>query len=74
MKNDSLRPSRFDRAATLAEIRIATLLDSDPGLVSSDPSEYYCDVVSETGEHSRMLWFDLEIFAESNSKLDPTLN
>jgi hypothetical protein len=74
MKNDSLRPSKFDRAATLDEVRIATLLESDPGLVSTNPNQSYCDVVSETGEHSRILWFDLEFFTESNPRFDPTLN
>ncbi len=74
MKNNPVKDSKFDRAATFDEVRIATLLQSDPGMVSTDPSEYYCDVISESGERCRMLWFDLEFFSESSSKLDLTLN
>ena len=72
--NASSQGSKVDRAATFDEVRIATLLQSDPGFVPVGPDEYYCDVISESGEHSKMLWFDLEYFSESNSKSDLALN
>jgi hypothetical protein len=74
MKNNSLENSNLDRAATFDEVRIATLLQCDSGLVSADPNDYYCDVISETGQRSRVLWFDLEFFSDSQSNFDPTIN
>ena len=73
MKNNCLGPETLDRAATLEEVRIATLLQTEPGLVSSVPGREYCGVISEDGEHTSMLWFELELFAEFLSNFDPTI-
>jgi len=73
MKNNCPGPERLDRAATLEEVRIATLLQTAPGLISSGPGGESCDVISEDGEHTSMLWFELELFAEFLSNSDPTI-
>ncbi len=73
MKNDVLTPETLDRAATLEEVRIATLLQTEPSLISSVPGGEYCDVISEDGKHTSMLWFELELFSEFVSNFDPTI-
>ncbi len=64
----------LDRAATLEEIRMAVLFESDPGMAPGSQSVYICEGAPGTGQYSRTLGFDLELYDELNTMLDLPLN